>query len=139
MFEDNLKAIIAVFALGILVGAGIGGGVAYWQLDSRYQFECDQPPRRAAVSDSVTEDGGERTPEERAAVIIADAKEKAANIRANALLQATAVAEQDVIRAADVHDEASDMLAWAREAEIAAHHRAAAIVAAREGQCSLDD
>lgn len=108
----------AIFVFGVLVG---GGAVS--QLDFLARDCPDLPPRREApVGDPLPDRS-----EERAAAIIADAKQTAANIEANALAQATAVAGREVIEASDLLREAGETLAAAQEAEIAAHRRAAAV------------
>ena len=124
--------VIAALIFGVLLGAGVGGFAAYWQLDRQFQFECSRPPRDGGGGggSAATTPAERRTSDERRAAIIENAKAEAAQITDNAYLVATAVAKAERVRVLDANDELAAEMARAQEVVIEAHRRAAAIEAA---------
>ena len=118
----KLLIFAGVFGFGVLVG---GGAVS--QLDF-LAGDCE-PAEWTRRLPRVPTPAPDRT-DERAAAVLDDARTDAENIVANAYAIATRVAGEPAAEAADLLDEANAVMGQAREAEIAAYRRAAAIEAA---------
>lgn len=152
MGEYGRGAVIMAFALGFLFGAAAGGGGVWVYLDGG-GCPSSAPPRIARTTDDGDAAAPESSPArcwcsderaaERVAKIIADAKKDAETIRQNALLIATAVAEEYVNEEREISAAALDALADAEEdaseIRVAAFAEAAAIIASAEAyQCSVE-